>query len=238
MPKKPSVQQLIEHLGCIREVDMMLREGVSSADVARFIQDDQQQLPNVPHKTLANALAVRKRAFEDEMGDQEGFADVVYQNEDAMDTAGFEPMKMGIVAKLAQVGYKRLKGGIRENIELEALYLTQRSRVDKLLEMEAEDGVLMKTTSDEIVKASTVLSRLTATKKAMGIIGVGIDDSHIVGDYEGLSREASDVLQKPESRRKVLDLVDRLQKRGQLKFEIEAPSVDDAFDSGLEIATD
>jgi hypothetical protein len=236
MAKKPSIAQLIQHLGCIREVDMMLREGVSGRDVARFIQGDQQQLESVNEKTLANALNERKKMLLDEAASYEEYAEVVYEDEKAVEDNLGTPVKKGLVATLAKNAYKRTKGGIKEHLELEALYIAQRARIDRLIDIEDEGQILMKQTGDEIIKGATILSRLTATKKAAGLVGVGVDDDHVVGDFEGLSKSTSEVLQKPESRHKVLSLVDRLAKRGKLKYNIEAPEEDEDDDRSDEVA--
>jgi hypothetical protein len=60
---KPTTLQLIGNLSFVKAVDLMLMEGTSSADVARFIQDDQHALTDIRTETLVDALARRKESL-------------------------------------------------------------------------------------------------------------------------------------------------------------------------------
>lgn len=227
-PKVPraSVAKAIENLAFVDDVDTMLIENVSITEVARFIQEDQKQLPNVGRKTLLNELTRRRNIIRDEAdvdatieeslsGEEEGSD----EDEDFVQSASqaFGPKKTNVVniSRLARSAYKRSNVRVRELFELEAIYLAQRYRLDRLIDFESEKQVVLKETGREFVYATDTIEKMISLKEKMGILG-DWDRPHITRDYKGYSEETKQVLQKPEARRRVLSLVERLGGLGKL----------------------
>lgn len=63
MRNKPTISQLIENLTFVKTLDLMLLEGTSATNAAKFIQDDQKALVEVNTGTLIKALAQRKESL-------------------------------------------------------------------------------------------------------------------------------------------------------------------------------
>ncbi len=216
---KPTISQRIANLAFVKTVNTMLKEGVPASQVAHFIQEDQTSMEDVTHKALTNALAKQKTRLlndlrfdpdvhEYEGHDGEGVEEDWFETGRVVDYDDDDgPAKPSVLARGA---YKRTKGGIEEVIELEALYLTQRDRIDRLVTLEHSVGAFSDKAGHELAVAADILmKRITAKEKA----GLGTKTKDI-RDLKGYSQETARVLSRPDSRRRVISIVERLQRMG------------------------
>lgn len=228
-----SVGKQIENLACLATVDVMLLEGVALADVAKFIQQDQGELTDVPEKTLANALGARRL----QRIEVDGYYGVGRPelDHDALDDSIPEkdagpPMRGGYrrpavtPGALTKTLYKRAEGGIQHMLELEALYLASRDRVDRWMELEAEVGGFSDKCGSELVNAAKILGQHFEVAQELGLIESG-ERLKVSLDIRKYSKGTAEVLSKPESRHRVISILERLAKhagRPQRVIEVEA----------------
>lgn len=220
-PSRPiyrnSIGKMIESLSFLSSVDTMLMEGVPASDVAKYIQEEMGELKDQDSKALANALRARKRQKEEVAralsGQLGAEADDEGVEAEVEETPKHE--KPGLLVKTL---YARTKGGIRDLLELEAMYLTQRDRIDRMVETEARQGIFAKDVGQEIIFAKELILARVKTKKDLGI-----DDKSDTPelDIRKYSEQTVGVLSSPESRHRVLNLLERLAKSGKLKVEAE-----------------
>lgn len=223
--KKTSIGLLIEKLSFLPAVDTMLLEGVPPPDVAKYVQDEMGALKEVEPKALANALRARKKQREDTVKAFSSLPDPDIDDDD--DDDGSEEEVFGAdeeeeiskkykPSSLAKSIYGRVKGGIKDLIELEALYLSQRSRIDRMVSLERRHGIFSKDVGREIVFAGELLMMRVKTK-----VDLGLDDTsempHL--DLRRYSETTVGVLSNPESRHRVLSLLQRMARLGKLKSE-------------------
>jgi hypothetical protein len=226
---KPTVAQLIANLSFADVVDTMLVEGTSASAVAEFIQDDQGALAEINQRTLINALARRKRERQQEIEHQAAEED---EGRHWFDTTGGKKPKSDEGPKLpspmSRAAYKRLKGGINELHELEGLYLSQRDRLDRLIQKEHDVGAFSELTNREIGCAASLLMQRVAVKEKMGVL----DGERVTGDvkdFKGYSRETAEVLSQPGPRRRVISIVERIaeNERARLAAATAEPEADE-----------
>lgn len=220
----PGVYESIEHLGCVKTVDTMLLEGAKPVDVARFIQIDNKMLTGVSEATLANALSQRKKALQDAMESATSGYEEDGGTEDGDETLGDSDDWEGIrkspnrVSAIANKVYERAQSGVQEILELEAIYLTSRERVDRALDLEHTKQIYIKDLSKDLASLGSLLVQMHRVKKDLGITTRSAKS--ITSNFKGLSEKTALTLGTPESRRKVIDIVDRLARRGQMKFDV------------------
>lgn len=215
-----SVGKQIENLACLVTVDVMLLENTPLADVAKFIQQDQGELKDVPEKTLANALGVRRL----QRIEVDGYYGI---GQAGLDTDALDDSVPGKEGELLQRGgykrpavtpgslvknlYKRADGGIQHMLELEALYLASRDRVDRWMELESEVGGFSDKCGPELVNASKILMEHFEVAQALGLVESG-ERLKVSLDIRRYSERTAIVLSKPESRHRVVSLIERLVK--------------------------
>lgn len=241
MRNKPSIPQLIDNLSFIKTIDMMLLEGTSATNVAKFIQDDQKSLTDISEKVLANALASRKEKLREKAiersADQtkEWFSGVKSdsskddddEDEDddddgagagAGDTNVFSfpggekvapPLKMIPSVISRSIYEKKILGGLDELMEAEAMYRTQRHRIDRLVTMEEEKGGYIDSLSREFKVANDLLMSRVAIKEKFGLIDGDVKFREQL-DIKGYSEKTIQTLANAESRHRVVSLVEKL----------------------------
>jgi len=199
---RASVAKLIENLDCLDTVDTMLLEGTPAIDVAQFIQQDQGALTQVNEQTLVNALTARRHQKQEVIGMAGRYGG-----------GGGEapPMRQPSRTPGAMVKslYDRTKGGIQEMLELEALFLAQRDRVDRAIETENETGALNEGAGKEITRATDILVERFKVTHALGLTESG-DNFKYNLDLRGYSQRTADILNNPESRHRVISIVERI----------------------------
>jgi hypothetical protein len=211
------VAQLIENLPFLETVKKMLLENTSASDVATFIQDDQEALLDIKHKTLVNALAEKRRALIEEMNSMartEAGVRGEIQAENVpewYDTGRDDEVdKVALPSAMARAAYKRVKEGVEELHELEGLYLSARERLDRLIEREHQVNVFSDMTAKEFSTAADLLMKRVTVKEKLGILRGDTAGRGDVRDFDGYSRETAEVLNDPRSRRRVISIVERL----------------------------
>ena len=235
MRNKPSIPQLIDNLSFIKTIDMMLLEGTSATNVAKFIQDDQKSLTDVNEKVLVNALASRKdklrekaveksaeqtkewfgNASSDSSDDDDEDEDDDHgtANTNVFSFPGGEkvapPLKMIPSAISRSIYDKKILGGLDELMETEAMYRTQRHRIDRLVTMEEEKGGYIDSLSREFKVANDLLMSRVAIKEKFGLIDGDVKFREQL-DIKGYSEKTIQTLTNAESRHRVVALVEKM----------------------------
>jgi hypothetical protein len=252
MRNKPTIPQLIENLSFVKAIDLMLLEGVSATNVAKFIHDDQKALVEIKPKALINALAARKEALvaeaveksseqtrrwfdtevkstpkvttvpdeteadDDEEDEGDDHQAVVLQFPGG-EKVGGEPHPKMIPSAVSRRIYERhIKGGIDELVELEALYRTQVHRLDRLIAMEESKNGYIENLDKGIKVANDLLMARVAVKKEFGLID-GDQKFREQLDIKGYSEKTVKTLANPESRHRVVVLMEKLAKLEERK---------------------
>ena len=212
---KPTIDQMVGNLPFAETVDMMLLEGTPPSQVAHFIQGDQSSLMEINHGTLTTSLSRRKArivAQLDDDGDPDTVPEVI-ENESEWFNSGPSidvrsgPMRPSILAKGA---YKRIEEGIDEVHELEALFLAQRDRIDRLIVMEDSVGAFHDKASQEMSVAADILIKRITAKEKIGLLGNS--KSKEIKDLRGYAKKTAEVLSRPDSRRRVISIVERIER--------------------------
>jgi len=237
MPRnKPTIYQLIDNLAFVKELDLMLLEGTSASDVAKFIQDDQKVLTDIKPKALINALAHRKdglrkamvddasdktkRWFNTEVRDEpEDDEDeeedtpaggVVFQFPGGAQIPPSPPAQRMIPSVISRNIHERhIKGGVDELIELEALFRTQVHRIDRLVGLEEAKGGYIEGLNKELKVATDLLMSRVQVKEKFGLIDGDLKFREQL-DIKGYSEQTAETLSNPESRHRVVGLIEKL----------------------------
>ena len=212
---KVSVLRLISDLPVIKDVDDMLREGVDPVSVAMFIQQTMGLLTNVAQKTLANMLKERRENLPPlpEVSDPEEWPASTECDGDAPRSPG----------RLARLHYTKTARGIERMLEIESLYLFQRDRIDWLVGQEQSSGQVYEKMALEVASARELLRMHADLEREFGAAGNRFRMSVDISSKSNseLGRRVQKVLENPESRHKVVDLVKRLRAAGRLPEHVE-----------------
>jgi hypothetical protein len=110
---------------------------------------------------------------------------------------------------MARDQYRTQRQGIDRMIELESLYLAQRDRVDALMLQEQTEGELCAVTDRAVVAAAKLLEQHCREEQQLLDRAQG-GPAHEKLEIHGYSEETAEVLAKPDSRRRVISIVERL----------------------------
>lgn len=198
-----TVDERVSSLPIIEDVDDMLREGLSGTDVAKYVQETFELLPNVCPEVLAKALNKRREMLPPPAPDPEEW-----------------PAASGAICgdarppgKLASGMYRRAVRGIDTLLETESLYLAQRDRIDRMMAAETEAKARIEDMPKEMGVALEMLKTHAKMQEQFGPamermrLSLEIQGS---GAVTGLGQKAAMVMQDPESRHKVLSIFRRL----------------------------
>lgn len=201
--KKLTVRERLVRLTAIDDVDEMLLEGMSARDVAKFIQLGLAELTDVKEQTLVNELGKYNKTLEGRLSpsQKEAFAEMVPENI-------FGCRRPGVMARDQ---YRTQRQGIDRMIELESLYLAQRDRVDALMLQEQTEGELCAVTDRAVVAAAKLLEQHCREEQQLLDRAQG-GPAHEKLEIHGYSEETAEVLAKPDSRRRVISIVERLRR--------------------------
>jgi hypothetical protein len=230
----------------------MLLEGTSCADVSKFIQDDQKSLTDVNFSTLTNVLIARKRLLQDKASrdtsdatakwfEANGYqppepepepedGDEGLDDEDSDERIDalqvFADNRKYVPSAFAKQIYERaIKDGIEELVELEAMYRTQRHRVDRLVEIETAQNGYIEGIAKEMSLATDTLMKRVAVKEKLGLID-GDSKFRDQLDIKGYSENTTEVLSNPESRHRVIALIERIKRNEEKKQKEESAAKD------------
>lgn len=187
-------------LACYQEVYSRICAGWPLAQVARFIQEERREYTSISRHGLEQQLAEFRKGMPPGDLVQKRFPDV------------FDKAK------------EKVEKGIDELKELEELYRIQMHRVG--VDFATEKGIkkLLPSMTAEIREARAILKDMAELKLEMGVLGrapKGVDVNVGVDIEATLSEETiakfgdgavGEVLKDPESRRRVLGVVERFMK--------------------------
>jgi hypothetical protein len=182
----------LKALRCFPEVHKRVVEGWPSTQVARYIQDDQQEGGDLTRGALIAMVNDYRQAM---------------------------PRGELIAQRLPQLFNKaadEVRQGLNELVELENLYRVQMGRIQIDLNIEKNVGKLMPSMTQEIKQAKDILATYAELKMDLGLtqrhIGQVEIDAKVIADVAGHygSPAVGQVLSDPESRRKVLALAQQL----------------------------
>ena len=146
----------LKELPCFQEMDMKIKAAISVEEVARWLQEDMLQVPEVQRKTLVRQLYRYK--------------------------ASLPP---GDIVKAPPLYLKKaieqLKRGVNELEELEHLYLFQLKRISIDAQTEEKINKLFAGTSREIQLAADLLVKILDKKMALGLIDKAPEQVSISG---------------------------------------------------------
>jgi len=197
-----TVAQRIDELSVVDEIDEMLLDGVSCGDVAKFIQLGLEELEDVSPQYLAIALKKRRDSM---------VTTVPSTPEDEMRLAAVVPTEGRVPAKIARSKYRMATKGMDRLIELESLYLAQRDRLGAIITKEQELGFPFEVT-DRVVMAAAKLLELHGQQEKDLLERLGDGPAHEKLDLKGYTKETAETLRKPDSRRRVVSIVERLRR--------------------------
>lgn len=204
----------VENLPIIDEVDEMLREGMSTVDVARHIQQTFELLQDVTEDGLRKCLSKRRKALPPVAPTPEEWP---ASHSTAKDETARTP------GNIAARQYQRATKGISLMLEAESLYLAQRDRLDKLMEMESSTGVPYEEMPKEFGRAESILM---SHAKLQEQFGPSVDRMRMSVEIQGgpcssLAQSANAVMANPESRHKVLSMLRRFTQAASLSAVID-----------------
>lgn len=182
----------LRSLKCFDEVHRRICEGWGITDVARFIQDEQQEYVEITHDSLVQALKDYRASIPP-----------------ALRAARTLP-------KAITAAVEEVTKGMDELTALEDLYAIQRQRIDIDGEVEKKIGKLIPTMTQEIRVAREILQSYADLKMDLGLskrhLGQLDVDAKVVADVTGRYGKASveKVMKSPESRRKVLGIAEKI----------------------------
>lgn len=182
----------VRELKCFQEVYDRILDGWPIAEIARFIQDIKKESLDVTKAGLMAAL--------------QGFRASLPPGELA------KKRMPGLLANAAN----EVEAGLDEMREMEKLYRLQMNRLDIDIENEKKIKKLLPTTGQEVRIAREILSNYAELKMDLGLskrhIGQMDVDARLMADVAVRynKTEVTTVLNDPQSRKRVLGLVERL----------------------------
>jgi hypothetical protein len=230
-PSRPkgskSAAKLIEDLPCLVEVDRMLMEGVTAPDVAKYIQEEKSELLDVSQDALAKALSARRRKRQQSTGwwgadpdEEENEGDELREEMRKYRRLPQTPSRVVQNKGL----YDRTEGGIRDMIELEGAFLAQRDRVDRMMELEALSGAFSDLTTKAIDSMTEILWKRIQARAKMNESASG-DDLSFNLSIRRYSQQTMEVMSNPESRHRIMSLLERLARFGKSRVPLPPVSL-------------
>lgn len=212
---------MIEDLPFLATIDMMLMENTPAADVAKYIQEDQGCLTDVNTKTLINALLARRKQRLEMSGMWSGPTEEIAtikgtgEGDDPEEQFPLYRRPAQTPKTLVKKLYERGHRGIQDLVELEGLYLAQRDRIDRMMELEAKAGGFHEKMAGEITVAGELLWK---RMRGMSKLGLGQQDEFSMTlSVRGYSEGTAAVLSNPESRHRIMSILQRMVRAGQLQ---------------------
>ena len=239
-PAKKGLIQQIEALPCLNNIDTMLLEGMSAPDIAKWIHEEQEVLLDFDRDSIAAALQLRRRQKQTAARQYHAHAD------EEADDDFYEEGGEAIVARrpkrevvrpsfIAKSLYDRTRESMDEIIEYEALYLAQRDRVEHMMVLEGDRGIFARDVGEEVKIAGGLLKDRVRARKDLGQIGSKTNSDVPQMDMGRYSSNTVKALQSPESRHRVIDLVQRMARLGKIKTTSTSVPRDDVHDDQIDL---
>jgi len=183
-------------LRCFGTVEKMLSDGYQPAQVADYIQDDCGEYSDIGRESLAKLLGQYRK-------------DVLMSRGESA----------AIHAPNAYLQAARdMTEGVKIEKELEALYRTQKARIDHFAEIEEQSGVPFKAMSREVDTARLLLDEIHRVRLDLGVderqIGtLTIKAEAIAACEDRYGERIASVMRDPEKRRRVLTMLEAVLRR-------------------------
>lgn len=171
----------------------MLERGVHGRVCARYIMFTKGDLAEYNEASLAQVLEARR-------------AELPTPRPSAV-----APRSVRDPGALSKAAYTRHIIGLDVLTEMESLYLSQRDRIGRAITNEADSGSIDPELKDEFKVAGDLLKHYAKMASDMGL-SPGADRFKLTIEGRGLRRlgdRVAETLKNPESRRKVLSLLER-----------------------------
>jgi hypothetical protein len=186
----------IKELACLDEVHRRVVSGYPPGAVATYIQAEMSESKDVTHDTLKKAL-------------------IAYR-EDLSPTELLMPTMPKIVAQAAQ----KLNEGLDMLAEIEKLFRLQMERIGPAMALEKKLGILNPRVGGELMNAVRLLESHHEVSRDLGLIGarnlgkleIGVGQNMILAAGKKYGTKMEDVIANPESRRKLVHLMQRMGK--------------------------
>ena len=178
----------IRGLDCWDSLEDMIRSGSTVSDVVRAIRDE-GLLPEYADNTLITALCG------------------IREHIDVED----RKVHPGTVVH-AKSAFRRLEGGVDECVELEYLYVAQKERVRRMLDLETKTEGFMPRLGDEIETAAGLIERRAKLRMGFNLVGQAttrVDQNEAKAKF---GSQVAAVLARPDASRRILSLLSKIQR--------------------------
>lgn len=176
-------------LRCFNAVHKMIEDGYPLAQIAEFIQVENGEYTDVNRNSLQETL----RRYRDTV-----------------------PLGQKVAEKHPKTyldAARKFEKGVNILDEYEYLFRIQKSRIDRFVDSEAEDGEMLKNMSREFDTAGNLLQKIHQAR-----MDLGLDERHIgtltiqaeatAAAEERYGGKIAEILRDPEKRRKLVSLVE------------------------------
>lgn len=198
-----SIEARLVNLPQYEEIREMLLENESPSQITDIIQKEYRQLLEFERSSVRTALVKHRRKI----------------RQDPSNVIETPKTHRRALSQVVRRRYDGVIQGINRMMDLEAVYLVQRDRLDAMLEQEQETGIFNPQVTREFVAiVGTLLAHL---KCEMAALGVPEKEEQMMVSFERYSKEAAKALSNPESRRRVVSILERIQRNAN-----EVPSCD------------
>ena len=205
----PKGVEALKKCKCFKKVDKQVRIGAATADIARMVQEDEGELLHLSRTYVTHLIKMYR--------------------------TNLPPMELMVSSKsprIARNAQRKVEEGLNELKELEKLFAMQISRIDIDFGNEKKINKLFPTTGREIYVAAKLLKQSSDLKSSLGIYKKQLGQLEITtkAAIAVTERYQDDslgrVIQSPDSRRKVLGMVQKL-------MAASVKSVDAVFDTSI-----
>jgi len=180
------------------ELKRMILERNRISDIADILQQEWGRFGEHTRGSLTRQLyAYRRRLLQEQGAGKPVSADGVVSHRRA-------------ITKIIRKRHDRVVDAVDKLIELEALYLVQRDRLEWLLEEERKEGVPYNGMARNFVAATNTL--LAHLKCESALLVTDDVDKDVTVDFDRYSENTAKALANPESRRRVVSLIERIQR--------------------------
>lgn len=184
------------------ELKEMLLGGASISETADILQNGWGHFRENTRNTIASMLYTYRKKLRDAGGE-------LPPQEDNRR----ESLSRRAITKVVRRRYDKVIASIDKMIELEALYLVQRDRLEWLLEEEQKAGVPYANMSRDFVAATNTL--LAHLKCESAVISVPEEEKIAAVSFDRYSENTAKALANPESRRRVVSILERIQRNAR-----------------------
>ncbi len=178
---------------CFEEVDRRLRLGWSSMELTKFVRDENGECTDITEAYVRKLIDQHRLSI--------------------------PPADLSLTstnAKVVKNAAQKMSNGLSELAELEKLYDIQKSRIDISFTNEQGMQMLLPSTGREVFYAMKILKQSADLKASLGLTKMHLGTVEVtghraaeIGDRYG-SDAIGGVIADPDSRRKLLNLTDRL----------------------------